>query len=124
MLISLAFYALQAVLPETQYKNLTFLGGCTVLNESNGAEPGWGVFSEAILTFILVLTVLTTVANEKHCQLAPLCIGFSVVVTSSAGYQIFVRFATFILLLGMFSTEVNNDNEAFPFFNNLILKRV
>ena len=92
MLISLAFYSLQAVLPETRYKNPNFLGGCTVLNESIGAEPGWGVFSEAILTFILVLTVLTTVANEKHCQLAPLCIGFSVVVTSSAGYQIFTLF--------------------------------
>ena len=92
MLISLAFYTLQAVLPEKLYKSTTFLGGCTVLNESSGAEPGWGVFSEAILTFILVLTFLSTVANDKHCQLAPLCIGFSVVVTSSAGYQIFTLF--------------------------------
>ena len=73
-------------MPENLYRSEIFLGGCTVLNESIGAERGWGVFSEAILTFILVLTVLTTVANDKHCQLAPLYIGFSVVVTSSAGY--------------------------------------
>ncbi|XP_078319376.1 aquaporin-8-like isoform X3 [Crassostrea virginica] len=75
----------RAVLPEKLYRSETFFGGCTVLRESSGAEPGWGVFSEAILTFILVLTVLTTVANDKHCQLAPLYIGSSVVVTSSAG---------------------------------------
>lgn len=48
-------------------------------------EPGWGVMTEGILTFVVVLTVLLTVIEQKNCQLAPLSVGFAVAVSSSAG---------------------------------------
>ncbi|XP_048762384.2 aquaporin-8-like [Ostrea edulis] len=71
-----------AVYPEEMYKRC--LGGSTVLER--GVEPGWGVMTEGILTFVVVLTVLLTVIEQKNCQLAPLSVGFAVAVSSSAGF--------------------------------------
>ncbi|XP_062605123.1 aquaporin-8-like [Saccostrea cucullata] len=58
-------------------------GGATIL--SSRTEPGWGVLTEAILTFMLILTVLMTTMDEKKQKLAPLAIGFAVTVGVMAG---------------------------------------
>ncbi|XP_062580742.1 aquaporin-8-like [Saccostrea cucullata] len=56
-------------------------GGATLLSK----RPGWGVLTEAILTFMLILTVLITTMDEKKHKLAPLAIGFAVTVGVMAG---------------------------------------
>ncbi|XP_062574402.1 aquaporin-8-like [Saccostrea cucullata] len=71
----------QAVLPETVYKEIT--GGAHTLG--SGVYAGWAVLAEGILTFLLVFTVLLTAVDENKTKLAPLAIGFSVVVDIIAG---------------------------------------
>ncbi|XP_062605110.1 uncharacterized protein LOC134266919 [Saccostrea cucullata] len=70
------------ILSERDYNSSA--GGATVL--SSRTEPGWGVVTEAILTFMLILTVLMTTMDEKKHKLAPLAIGFAVTVGVMAGF--------------------------------------
>ncbi|ELU16506.1 hypothetical protein CAPTEDRAFT_166556 [Capitella teleta] len=60
-------------------------GGVPQLAE--GVTAWNGVFVEAILTFILVLTVLMT-AVDQQLSIAPLCIGFAVLVDIIVGGSI------------------------------------
>ncbi|XP_062605117.1 aquaporin-8-like isoform X2 [Saccostrea cucullata] len=69
------------ILSERDFKSR--VGGATMLR--SGTEPGWGVLTEAILTFMLILTVLMTTIDEKKHKLAPLAIGFAVTVGVMAG---------------------------------------
>lgn len=73
---------LQAVYPLKIYK--TIVGGSTVLNIMQGMKPGWGVMTEALLTFIIVLTFLHSLV-DKRSKLAPLSVGFSVAACSFVG---------------------------------------
>ena len=46
-----------------------------------GVEPGWAILAEAVLTTVLVFTVLMNAVNVKtKNNLAPLAIGFAVAV--------------------------------------------
>lgn len=72
---------LQGVLPPVDYMNIG--GGVHHLNK---VEPGWGVLIEFLLTFLLVFTVIMAAVNSKtKTSLAPLAIGFTVVVDILAG---------------------------------------
>lgn len=52
----------------------------------DNVEPGWGVLVECMLTCVLVFTVLMVAVNsETKTQLAPLAIGFAVLVDILAG---------------------------------------
>lgn len=72
----------RAVYPLKIYK--TIVGGSTVLNTMQGMKPGWGVMTEALLTFIIVLTFLHSVV-DKRSKLAPLSVGVSVAACSFVG---------------------------------------
>lgn len=72
----------RAVYPLKIYK--TIVGGSTVLNIMQGMKPGWGVMTEALLTFIIVLTFLHSVV-DKRSKLAPLSVGVSVAACSFVG---------------------------------------
>jgi len=51
-----------------------------------GVEPGWGMLIEFMLTFLLILTICMVAVNPKtKTNLAPLAIGFVVVVDIFAG---------------------------------------
>ncbi|KAK3091663.1 hypothetical protein FSP39_021648, partial [Pinctada imbricata] len=72
----------RGVLPEETYKNIN--GGTQVLGPN--VEAGWAVLTEGVLTFMLVLTVLlAAVDNKTKSSLAPLAIGFVVIVDIMAG---------------------------------------
>lgn len=60
------------------------VGGTTFLKVYKDVKPGWGVMTEALLTFIIVLTFLHSVVDKKS-KVAPLSVGFSVAACSSAG---------------------------------------
>jgi glycerol uptake facilitator-like aquaporin len=73
----------QAVLPEDVYKDPNVIGGAHTLGK--GVDPGWAVLAETIFTFLLVFTVLMTAVDDIDNKLAPLAIGFAVVVDIIAG---------------------------------------
>lgn len=60
-------------------------GGAHTL--SAGVEPGWAVLCEAILTFVLVFTVLMNALDKRNQDsvLTPLAIGFAVAVDIMGG---------------------------------------
>lgn len=76
------YFTMQAVYPEDMYKAM--VGGSTSLNPTEDVKPGWGVMTEAILTFIIVLTFLHSKVDKKS-QHAPLSVGLSVAACSFAG---------------------------------------
>lgn len=57
-------------------------GGSTLII-NNDVKPGWGIMTEAILTFIIVLTFLHSKVDKKS-QHAPLSVGLSVAACSFA----------------------------------------
>lgn len=73
---------MQAVYPEEMYKAM--VGGSTFLKDYKNVKPGWGVMTEALLTFIIVLTFLHSLVDKKS-KLAPLSVGLTVAVCSAAG---------------------------------------
>ncbi|XP_065923542.1 aquaporin-8 isoform X1 [Magallana gigas] len=72
----------RAVYPEEMYKAM--VGGSTFLKDYKNVKPGWGVMTEALLTFIIVLTFLHSLVDKKS-KLAPLSVGLTVAVCSAAG---------------------------------------
>lgn len=74
----------RAVLPEEMYKAIA--GGSTLII-NNDVKPGWGIMTEAILTFIIVLTFLHSKVDKKS-QHAPLSVGLSVAACSFAGVNL------------------------------------
>lgn len=56
------------------------------------------MFSEAITTLILVLTVLITTLDKKKRRLSPLAIGFSIIVCSVTRYGVFLKIIFLILM--------------------------
>lgn len=79
---NITHFTLQAVYPEEMYKAM--VGGSTFLKIYKDVKAGWGVMTEAILTFIIVLTFLHSVVDKKS-QIAPLSVGFSVASCFSVG---------------------------------------
>lgn len=75
----------RAVYPEEMYKEM--VGGSTSLKDYKNVKPGWGVMTEAILTFIIVLTFLHSKVDKKS-QHAPLSVGLSVAACSFAGVSL------------------------------------
>ena len=76
-------FLFQGTLPKDLYSNIT--GGTHQLGL--GVEPGWAVLIEAILTTVLVFTVLMSAVNSQtRSKIAPLAIGFAVTVDIMAAY--------------------------------------
>lgn len=76
----------RAVLPSHVYHgDMSINGGAHTL--SAGVEPGWAVMCEAILTFVLVFTVLMNALDKRNQDsvLTPLAIGFAVAVDIMGG---------------------------------------
>ncbi|XP_076073499.1 aquaporin-8-like isoform X2 [Mytilus galloprovincialis] len=76
----------RAVLPSHVYHgDMSINGGAHTL--SAGVEPGWAVLCEAILTFVLVFTVLMNALDKRNQDsvLTPLAIGFAVAVDIMGG---------------------------------------
>ena len=67
----------QGTLPSSNYTSIQ--GGTHQLGP--GVEPGWAILIEAVLTTVLVFTVLMAAVNtQTQSKLAPLAIGFAVAV--------------------------------------------
>ncbi|XP_052071843.1 aquaporin-8-like [Mytilus californianus] len=76
----------RAVLPSNVYHGaISINGGAHTL--SPGVEPGWAILCEAILTFVLVFTVLMNALDKRNQDsvLTPLAIGFAVAVDIMGG---------------------------------------
>lgn len=61
--------------------------------DTETVEPGWGILIEMVLTTVLVFTVIMAAVNQKtKSNLAPLAIGFAVVVDIMAGYVVYIYY--------------------------------
>ncbi|XP_076444341.1 aquaporin-8-like [Babylonia areolata] len=75
----------RVILPSHLYTAIG--GGAHTLG--SGVEPGEGVLCEVVLTAVLVLTVLVSAVDPRtKSPLAPLAVGFAVIVNVLAGAQI------------------------------------